>query len=253
MIDPKITIDTIANWNLVHPKPVQNILDAYQVMNDAQTKAPSWEGITDPKKIVATIQAQTQHALTTGEAADQAVRTARFKISTALTEEVSEHLEDYLEQLEPAFNKAAEVYEQAVVKLPKEFAANSVVTFEPDQFQAYTDAKAAATQIQSARAWALSLSGLIPGQSYNNQYSNEFLVLDPRGVAGYATIQLADTKGHDPAYSAISPVLAKAVKAGGVLRLALPDEAREDIEDYESQRQEMNQVEWNKIRKGLVL
>lgn len=254
MHDPKSTIDTIAYWNLAHPKPVQQILDAYAALTAAQTEAPGWEGLTDPKKVVQTIRGQVQYALATGEAADAAVRTARFKISKALVAQVAEHLEAYLSQLEPGFNKAVEVYEEAIEKLPREFGANDVAVFEQDQFKAYADAKQAVAEINAAKAWALSLSGLIPGQVYDVQnVATEFLVLDPGSVEGYATVQLAETKGHDAAYSAIAPTLAKAVNAGAVLRLALPSEAKEDVDRYETQRQEMHAHEWTKIRSSVIV
>ena len=253
MHDPYLTITQIAGWNATHPKPVKNLLDCHEQLELSQAEPPSWEGLFNPATVAETVQAQAQYTVVTGDAASQAVRTARGRIATALKTVVSENIDAYTTQYEQRFDAAAETYETAAALLPARFAANQVVTFDAEQFQAYQDAKAAAAEIDAAKAWLLSVAELLPDQRFNTStVATEFLVLDPGSVENYAGVQTADTRGDDNAYSAINPVLLRAVKAGGTLRLALPSDATEDVNAYEHQRSEMTEEQWRSISAGLV-
>lgn len=253
MIDPYTTVSGITSWNLIHPKPVQKVLECCKALEQVQLEAPGWRELNNPKTVAQAIEANARFNATEGEATSKALRTARSKLTAKLVETVASNLEGYLEQWEVIFAEAAGKYAEAVEKLPTEFTANQVTTFEPEQFAAFTAAREAATVLHGAQRWLLDVSRLVSGQRFDSsQWAKEFLILEPDTVATYAAIQLADTRGVDNALRSVDPVLLKAVHSGATLEFRLPAEARESVRSWEEQRQGMAEEEWARVRASIV-
>lgn len=258
MIHHTTVVPAVQSWSLEHPRSVQSLLDCYTELDSYQTEAPGWEGLFNPKTVAKTVAAHAEYEALTrvteaaGSPVLTAVNAARARLSSEIVKAVSDNLDYYTEQLEPVFGSAADAYEAAAAKLPREFTANDVTTFDAEQFDAYQSARAAAGVLDSARAFMLEISRIVPGEGYDSgSVSGEFLVLDPGSVALYAAVQTADTKGADTAYRAVNPVLLKAVKDGAVLRLALPSEATGAVNAYEHERSGMNPTEWAAVRSSI--
>ncbi|WP_288801555.1 hypothetical protein [uncultured Corynebacterium sp.] len=253
MIDPHTTISGISTWSLNHPKPVQKVLECCEALEQVHFEAPGWRELNNPKTVAQAIEANARFNATEGGATFAAINTARNTLATKLIETVSDNLEDYLEQWEVIFNEAADTYEEAVEKLPTEFTANQVTTFEPEQFSAFVAAREAVAVLHDARRWLMDVSRVIPGQFFNSsQWAKEFLLLEPDTVATFASIQLADTRGADDALRSVDPVLLKAVHAGATLSFRLPAEAMDSVRSWEEQRQGMADEDWARVRAGLV-
>lgn len=253
MIDPTTTINQIRSWSVDHPAGVQRILDCCEALELSQPEAPGWDGLSDPKKVAKAVEANALFNAASGEATRTAYTTARNILANNLVSAVADNLESYTEQWEAVFNEAAEKYEKAAEKLPTEFSANQVTTFEPTQFEAFCSAREAVAVLHDARRWLMHVNRLIPGQRFDSsQWAKEFLILEPDTVATYAAIQLADTRGVDNALRSVDPVLLKAVHSGAALEFRLPAEARDSVRSWEEQRQGMADEEWARVRAGLV-
>lgn len=248
LVTPNDTINTANSFGLRHPKKVSALLEAASTLVQANTEAPGWEGVLDPKKVVSVVRANAEHTVTTGQALTDASNQARGKIARAVTEAVAEHLDDYLEQLEETFRHAAEEYTEAVQILPREFSAEDVTGWEPGVFDAYARAKQANATIEATKQWLLNLGRVVPAEAFNPSYSSEFLVLAPEALEGYVSIQTANGNTTDPALSAVNPVRLKAVKDGIPLSVSLPSEVKESIEQFESQRQALSQQQSIELR-----
>lgn len=251
MYDPAMSLHTVSGWNLDHSPSVANLLECSQKLDNSTEQRPDTAGLLNPKTVEKTVDALIQHEITKGEARSKAIQQARFTIGRELVEAVSEDLEHYSEQWEQLFEQAAEQYTEAVELLPLEFTANDVVTFTPEKFTAYTKATEAATVINSAKAWLMSLSNVLPGQQLNTSTtSTAFLVVDPGSVENYARVQFSDSRGADTALLKVDPVLLSAVHHGAHLRMAVPSRAVAEIAEYESERQRMSAAEWSTTRQA---
>lgn len=253
MFDPNLKITKIAGWNLTHPKEVTTILQCCDKINTLSTQEPGWEGLFDPQTVTETITSHAQHTLNTGEAARSALHTARFKLAQELTRRVGEHLDSYLEQWDQRWAPAVAEYKSAMELLPDVFTAEEVVNFDPATFEAYRTACKAAATIHEAKQWLLSVASVIDGQSFNTaRQSGDFLILTPVDVRSYAAIQLYDSQSADQAYSKIAPEIAHALRAGALLELSTPADAKATAEHFESERQELREVDWLAIRSSVI-
>lgn len=249
----------VRSWTLNHPKPVKTLLECWSELEKYQTEAPDWSGLLNPRTVAATVRAHaeyeavnrgTEHA---GSATATAVSAARNRLSSEIAGAVSKNLGYYTSQVNETFCAAADQYEAAAAKLPREFTSEDVVGFDAETFEAYHSAKDAAVVLASAREFMLKISQIVPGEAFSAaEVSAEFLILDPGSVEMYSAVQSADTRGADPAYRAVNPVLLKAVKDGAVLRLSLPSEATAAVNNFEEQRAGMNPAQWAQVRSSVI-
>lgn len=248
---PNDTINTTASFGLDHPASVKKLLEAAEALDNAAAEVPGWDGVLDPKKVAGVVRAHAEHAVSTGQALTDAANQARGMIARAISEAVAENLEDYLQQADQRFNRAAKEYTEAAQVLPREFTAEDVTGWEPELFEAYTRARHANTTLEAARVWMLNLGKVIPTEAFPSTFSSEFLVLSPDDLDGYVSIQTAGTT-HDNALQAINPVRLKAVKDGVALSLSLPSEVREAANRFEQQRQALTAQESQQLRARAV-
>ncbi|GAA3521817.1 hypothetical protein NUW87_04865 [Corynebacterium pilbarense] len=248
MVTPNDTINVTNGFGLRHPKKVSTLLEAAAALDQANTEAPGWDGVLDPKKVASVVRANAEHTVTTGQALTDASNQARQKIAYAVTEAVTENLDEYLDQLEERFRNAAEEYTKAAQELPREFNSEDVTRWEPGVFDAYARAKQANGTIEATKQWLLNLGRVVRTEKFDPRHSSEFLVLSPEALEGYVSIQTANGSTTDPALRAVNPVRLKAVKDGIPLSVSLPSEVKESIKQFESQRQALSQQESIELR-----
>lgn len=253
MIDPTIAINQIKLWDVKHPRPVQRLLDCCEALEKSQPQAPGWGGLNDPKTVLATVEENARFNSISGEATREALSNARYQLANSLLSAVSSNLDSYAEQFENRFDDVARKYEEAVGKLPTDFTANDVTTFEPAEFEAFAQARSAASELSSILAWLVQVSETVPGQGFNSeQWAKEFLIAEPNSVATYATIQLANCRNADNALMSVNPVLMKAVRAGASLQFRLPSVAKESVDSWENERQSMDDERWGRLRSHIA-
>lgn len=252
--DPHYAIMTVSNLATEHPEEVSQLLDAAQAMGAAVNVPPSWAGLTDPEKVENVILAQAQHNAVSGEAFAKAKEAAANRLRAELTRAVTANQEWYLEQREQGFSATAEAYLAAMDKLPEqEFSSEDVVAFDPETFQAYTEAKAAAAALKGYRSWLRGFDSVTRAIGFDSQHWHEnHLILQSKNVLSYSAIQLAPSY-NEKAYAAVAPEIHHAVKNGAKFKLSTGPQANKTAAKYEAQRQEMNKEHWVSLRRSLAV
>lgn len=243
----------VESWNLKHPKKVKDLLEAEAKLEEAvHAPAPSNDGFLSAETLEAALNEHTMHTLYHGEERQRAINLARNTIEAQLKAEVNNNLGSYLKQVEAIFEPAAEVYAEAVEKLPTgKFTAEDVLNFDQGEREAYHSARQAAGTITWTAGWLHSLLDL-PGQRLGN-WGKWFLVCAPESVAGLTCLFLEEEHTGEKGYDALLPPLLRALREGAQLRVATPAQAREDAEEQEQARLEMSDQNWLNLRRDLKL
>lgn len=243
----------VESWTLRHPKGVKELLAAQKKLEEAiHAPAPSNDGFLSADTLEAALNEHTMHALYHGEERQRAINLARNTIEAQLKAEVNNNLGSYLKQVEAIFEPAAEVYAEAVEKLPTgKFTAEDVLNFNEGQREAYHSARQAAGTISWAANFLYGLLDL-PGQRLGN-WGKWFLVCAPESVAGLTCLQLEEDYAGEPAYGALLPPVIRALREGAELRIATPSQGRADAEEQEQARQGMDEQAWLTLRRDLKL
>lgn len=235
-----LTANTISKITNKHPKAIQDLLDAGDNLAQLSVNAPDPAGFLDPKTVVDTVHDLARHTLTTGDALDQAVRTAEATIKKALNTELNNNLDYYFGKLEERFDKAAEDYAEAAPLLPDYFTAEDVSGWDEETFTAYRTAKEANAVFEESKAALLDIGRILPAQHLKTIYSNDFLILDADTIEKFVAIQTGGAYDADKTLAAVNPVVLRAVQDGVDLRLVLPAEAQEQINYWEGLRAGMS-------------
>lgn len=249
---PDVIIDQVRYWAVVHPEPVQQILDAAEQIHQGSVPAPSWAGLTDPATTAEVVRKQIEYAVLDSTEATASVRSAAYRqIHGALVQAIQANLPSYLDHFYGVFDTAATAYTKALEDLPEQpfTAAQIVQGFSPKQTSAYRSAQEAVSKLEGIQSWLQGLKDVVRTEKFDG--SPVFLLLDPGSVKGMAEVMLADYSDLDPMYREINPALANGLRSGGTLRLALPSDAAADIAEYEAQRQAMPNAEWLAIRRSV--
>ncbi|OFT34652.1 hypothetical protein HMPREF3169_05260 [Corynebacterium sp. HMSC08C04] len=241
----------IDSWNLNHPKAVLDLLEAQEKLNQiADSPAPDRNGLFNAKTVEKTLNAMVEHSLRTGPERLRAITNAQSAIQNRIDSTVAAHLDNYLEQARGSFDDAANAYYAALEELPVEpFTAHDVINFSKPQREAYDAAREAAGTISHWIDWSNDLRQL-PGQGMG-AWTSWNLVASPQTVGALMILQLDETAGLEPAYQAILPTLAKAIRDGAELRLATPAQAKTDAAEVEAERQEMSEPAHRALRTSL--
>lgn len=243
----------VSNWNLKHPKKVNDLLEAQAKLEEAvHAPAPSNDGFLSAETLEAAIDEHTRFALYNGDHRRQAINLAQSTIERQLKAEVNNNLDNYVKQVEAIFNPAAEAYAEAVEQLPSsKFTAEDVLAFSESQREAYHTAREAAGVISWTAGWLHDLLDL-PGQSLGN-WGKWFLVCAPESVAGLTCLFLEEEHTGEKGYDALLPPLLRALREGAELRVATPAQARSEAEKLEAERQNMSNEAWLTLRRNLKL
>lgn len=243
----------VESWNLKHPKKVKDLLEAQAKLEEAvHAPSPSTDGFLQADTLEAALNEHTMYSLYHGQERQRAINLARNTIEAQLKAEVNNNLDSYLKQVEAIFNPAAEAYAEAVEKLPTgKFTAEDVLGFSESQRGAYHTAREAAGVISWAANWLYDLLDL-PEQRLGN-WGKWFLVCEPGSVAGLTCLHLEPEHSGEPAYGALLPPVARALREGAYLRVAVPAQAREDAQRQEQARLEMSEQDWLNLRRDLKL
>lgn len=245
------TIYTVRNFPFEHPQKVQTLLDAADKLEASTPESPSREGFLDPRKVIQTVEEHAEHALATGDAREQAVRTAGEAIASALIEAVRDNLDHYLNQLRGEFDQAAVSYTQAAQVLPADFTAQDLPGWEPETFDAYQAARSANQVFEKSKQFLLNLGQLVHSETWNHNYANEFLLVNPDTLERYIAVQTSTHQGADRALGDVNPVLLHAVQDGAELRVELPSVVRGEIAGCEQERAGMQEQEFRQLRAGV--
>jgi len=235
-----LTANTISKITNKHPKAIQDLLDAGDNLAQLSVNAPDPAGFLDPKTVVDTVHDLAKHTLTTGDALNQAKRTAEATIEKALNTELNNNLDYYFKKLEERFDKAAKDYAKAAPLLPDYFTADDVSGWDEQTFTAYRTAKAANGVFGECKAALFDIGRILPAQHLKPIYSNDFLILDADTIEKFVAIQTGGAYDVDKTLRAVNPVVLRAVQDGVDLRLALPAEAQEQISHWEGVRAGMS-------------
>lgn len=241
----------IDSWNLNHPKAVLDLLEAEEKLNEiTDAPAPDRNGLFKAKTVEKTLNALVEHSLRTGPERLCAITNAQNAIQNRIESTVASNLDDYLEQARGSFDDAANAYCASLEQLPTEpFTAHDVINFSKEQREAYDAAREAAGIISYWMNWSNDLREL-PGHGMEH-WTSWHLVAKPETVGALMVLQLDETAELDPAYRAILPTLAKAIREGAELRLASPAQATADAADVEAERQEMAESAHRALRTSL--
>lgn len=245
---PDLVIHAVRKLGEKHPKPVQDLLDAAQALEEIGKQAPSWEGIEDPTKVVDVVQEQVRYRVMNSDELREVRNQARTKIANALAREMEDHTGAYLKAIQKTFEAAANQYTEAVAELPREFDSKDLLEWEPVRFDAYTRAKQANAVLDQAKTWMFELGKVVNSENYPPSLSTELLVLEPQALEHYVSIQTADGTCTDNALRAVNPVRLKAVKDGVPLRLSLPSKVRKAVTQFEAQCQQLSDTEARELR-----
>lgn len=243
----------VESWNLKHPKKIQELLAAQEKLEEAvHAPAPSNEGFLSAETLEAALNEHTMHALYHGDERRRAINLARNTIESQLKTEVNNNLDSYLKQVEAVFAPASEAYTEAVEKLPTgKFTAEDVLNFNEEQREAYHSARDAAGVISWAAGWLHSLLDL-PGQRLGN-WGKWFLVCAPETVGALTCLHLEEEHTGEKAYDSLLPPVARALREGASLRVAVPAQARAEAEKLEAERQNMSNENWLNLRRDLKI
>lgn len=231
-----LTASTISKITNKHPKAIQNLLDAGDNLAQLSVNAPDPAGFLNPDTVEETVHDLARHTLTTGDALNQAKRTAEATIEKALNTELNNNLDYYFEKLEERFDKAAEDYVKAAPLLPDYFTADDVSGWDEDTFTAYRTAKVANVVFEECKSVLLDIGRILPAQHLKPIYTNDFLILDADTIEKFVAIQTGGDYSTDKTLAAVNPVVLRAVQDGVDLRLVLPAEAQEQISHWEGVR-----------------
>lgn len=245
---PDQQISAVRKLGEKHPKPVQDLLDAAQALEEIGTQEPSWEGIEDPTKVVDVVQELVRYRVMNSKELREVRNQARSKIASKLTRTVEDHIGTYLKAVQKAFDTAAEQYTEAVAELPREFDSNDLLQWEPSRFDAYTRAKQANAVLDQIKAWTFDLGKVVNSENYPPSHSTELLVLEPQTLEQYVSIQTANGACTDNALRAVNPVRLKAVKDGVPLRLTLPSKVRRAVTQFDTRYQQLSDAEARELR-----
>jgi len=243
----------VESWNLKHPKKVKDLLEAQAKLEEAvHAPAPSNQGFLSADTLEAALNEHTMHTLYHGDERRQAINLARNTIERQLKAQVNANLDSYITQVKKIFEPAAEAYAEAIEKLPSgKFTAEDVLGFSEEQREAYHTAREAASVISWAANWLYDLLDL-PGQRLGN-WGKWFLVCAPETVGGLTCLHLEEEYTGEKAYDSLLPPVARALREGASLRVAVPAQARAEAEKLEAQRQNMSQENWLNLRRDLNL
>lgn len=243
----------VESWNLKHPKKVKDLLEAQAKLEEAvHAPAPSNEGFLSADTLEAALNEHTLHSLYHGDERRQAINLARNSIERELKTQINANLDSYITQVKQVFEPAAEAYAEAVEQLPSgKFTAEDVLNFNEPERVAYHSAREAAGTISWAAGWLYDLLDL-PGQRLGN-WGKWFLVCAPETVGGLTCLQLEEEHTGEKAYDSLLPPVARALREGASLRVAVPAQARADAEEQEQARSEMSDQNWLNLRRGLKL
>lgn len=239
------------DWDLKHPKLVTDLLKAQQKLDElVNAPAPDTAGLFNEKTLEKTLDAMVNHSLVSGHERVRAVNQARELIERKLNRTIKENLDDYLAQAAESFNAAADQYEENIYLLPAQpFTAEEALGFSAEQREAYDKVCEAAGVLSYWMQWALELTDL-PGE-YLNSWSKWFTIVSPETVGGLMVLQLEDADTGNPAYDRTLPVVARALREGGTLRLTTPTTARREADLVEEDRQAMSDEAHRELRAGL--
>ena len=231
----------VESWNLKHPKKIQELLAAQEKLEEAvHAPAPRNEGFLSAETLEAAIDEHTKYAVMQGEERQRAINLARNTIERQLKAEVNANLDSYITQVKQIFEPAAEAYAEAVEQLPSsKFTAEAVLAFSEEQREAYHTAREAAGTISWAANWLYDLLEL-PRQRLGN-WGKWFLVCAPETVGGLTCLHLEEEHTGEKAYDSLLPPVARALREGASLRVAVPAQARAEAEKLEAERQNMSQ------------
>lgn len=243
----------VQSWTLKHPKKVKDLLEAQAELEKAiHAPAPSNDGFLSADTLETALNEHTMYSLYHGAERTKAINLARNTIERELKAEVNNNLDSYIKQVEAIFNPAAEEYAQAMEKLPTgKFTAEQVLNFNEPERVAYHSAREAAGAISWTANWLWALLDL-RGQSLGG-YSRWFLVCAPETVAGLTVLQLEEEHTGEKAYDSLLPPVARALREGASLRVAVPAQARAEAEKLEAERQNMSNESWLNLRRDLKL
>ncbi|MGV0360975.1 hypothetical protein ACUY2X_02610 [Corynebacterium minutissimum] len=241
----------IREWNLSHSKEVSQLLKAQDKLEElVNSPAPDTSGLYDPKTLEKTLDNMVSHALVSGHERVRAINQARSLIENKLNQAIQDNLDDYLDQASHSFDEAAEQYADNIDLLPSTpFGAEEALGFSSEQRDAYDRVVQAAGVLSYWMEWALSLNEL-PAESLG-RWNKHHVIVDADNVGGLMVLELEDASTGNPAWDRTLPVVARAVREGGTLRLATPSTAYRDAQALEQERQEMPDKEHAALRAGL--
>lgn len=241
-------------WNLLkHPKEVNQLLKAQEKLEEVvNSPAPDMSGLYSEKTLEKTLDAMINHSLVSGHERVRAVNQARSLIENRLNQAIQNNLDEYLAQANQEFDKAAEQYTANIDLLPSTpFTAEDVLGFSAEQREAYDRVVEAAGVLSHWMNWALELKEL-PAESIG-RWSKWHTIVSPETVGGLVVLELEDSSTGIPAWDRTLPVVARALREDGTLRLASPTAARRDADRVEEERQAMSDKAHRALRAGLGL
>ncbi|OFN33387.1 hypothetical protein [Corynebacterium sp. HMSC072A04] len=243
----------INNWNLKHPRQITDLLKAQQKLEQViDSPAPDTGGLFNEKTLESTLDAMINHSLVSGHERVRAVNQARSLIENKLFQAVQSNLDDYLAQASESFDAAAELYEANIYELPAQpFTAEDVLGFSAEQREAYDRVVEAAGVLSHWMNWALELTEL-PAESLG-PWSKWHTIVSPETVGGLVVLELEDSSTGIPAWDRTLPVVARALREDGTLRLASPTAARREADRVEEERQDMADEDYRVLRADLGL
>lgn len=127
-----------------------------------------------------------------------------------------------IEQLSPEFDDRVESYADAVLKLPVDFTAESLIDAGSDLVTAYGHAKQEAAYLNRVADWAASINSL-PGN--RAQYENVLGIVRPSSGEELAKLDEAARTTGNPTLAALNPVWVAAVRSGIEFGINTPREA----------------------------
>lgn len=239
------------DWSLKHPKNVSQLLKAQEKLEQLiNAPEPDVSGLFNENTLESTLDAMIQHSLVSGGQRVREVNRARTLIENRLNQAISSNLDSYLEQADESFNAAAQAYEANIYELPSTpFTAEDALGFSAHQREVYEKVVEAAGVLEAWMNWALELTEL-PGQGLG-PWSKWHTIVDADNVGGLMILELEDSSTANPAWDRTLPVVARALREGGSLRLASPSTAYRGAQALEANRQEMPDKEYAALSAGL--
>ncbi len=238
MFTTDMTVQAIRNWTNLGvelPEGLRSALDTLDALGQADgidMYYPHADALT-PENVGEHIR-----TLATAKAAKDAEQEVRNQLRSRLARRVIQEgnaaVPEIADQLRPEFDKAAESYAEAVVKLPPSLDAESLVKAGSEALRAFEQAKEAAAVLSMVDGWLATVGAHLP--SYAHKVDGNAAVVtrlvSPRDRGELR--RLMDARHvSDQAAKEIGPVWQVAAAEGMPFELNLPTDAAEVIQSIQ--------------------
>lgn len=222
MHEPRHIADSVSRWTGLGVKLPKDLAKAVEVFEALTYTEVGYHPVFDPADVTAA-NAESKireyaEALALAEATDgglsalgRAKREAVNAAARQVTSLARQAVPAVIEQLTSEFNKHAEVYIEAVSKLPNDLTAETLVAAGADAVSAYGQAQQAAQYLYRISSWVAGTGPL----GFGSETYPAVRILRPATHMELVKLEEAhQLRGKSPTLAAIHPVLYTAARMG---------------------------------------